>query len=284
MANDNSKKLTVHDRVLLAGMGGVLALVAVLQLTKGIDRAEVAGTLLLFGVLLGIIFAGVVGGVAVGVVATGVYAILRLPAVDVLGSASFARSVFLHGIVLIGFGGLGGYAHGVIRSALGRSDGNELYATSSLCLSPRAIVYLMDSEMARNERYQRAFSIIAIDLGEDVFAGLASAQQISVKLELGELLRTTIRATDHVSIIAMSDRDRILLLLPETPRAGADLFLPRVVDKVSAMLLNRNAAMPRKVGDVYSTDIDVSHIRRLRNEAARFGNVPLLIDLGKPRT
>ncbi len=283
MANDDSKKLTVHDRVLLAGMGVVLALVAVLQFTKGFDRAEVVGTLLLFAVLAGIVFAGVVGGVVVGVVATVIYAVLRLPAVDVLGSASFARSVLLHGLVLVGFGGLGGYAHGIIRSALGRSDGNELYESGTSCLSPRAIVYLIDGELARNQRYQRAFSMIAIDLGEDVFAGLAPAQQGSVRLELGELLRTTIRATDHVSIISMHDRDRILLLLPETPRAGAELFLPRVVDKVSAMLLNRNAAMPRKVGDLYSTDTDASHMRRLRNEAARFGNVPLLIDLGKPR-
>ena len=282
MANDDSKKLTVHDRVLLAGMGLLLALVAVLQLNRGFDRAEVVATLLLFAVLGGIAFAGVIGGVAVGIVATVIYAVLRLPAVDVLGSASFARSVLLHGLVLIGFGGLGGYAHAVIRRALGKTDGNEMVDSATSCLSPRAIVYLVDVEIARNQRYQRPFSVIAIDLGEDVFASLTAAQKGSLRLELGELLRTTIRATDHVSIISMNDRDRILLLLPETARAGAELFLPRVVDKVSAMLLNRNAAMPRKVGDLYSSDTDTSHVRRLRNEAARFGNVPLLIDLGKP--
>ena len=283
MANEDSKTFTVHDRVLVPAMAVVLGLILILQLIRGFDRAEVVATLMLFLVLLAIVVGGVVGGLAVGVVGTVVYAVLRLPAVDVLGSAAFARSVGVHGAVLIGFGGLGGYSHGIIRSALVRSDGNEMYEPGTSCLSPRTIVYLIDGELARAQRYQRPFSIISIDLGEEVFASLNHTQQSSIRLELGELLQSTVRATDHVSIISMNDRDRILMLLPETARSGADLFLPRVVDKVSAMLLNRNAAMPRKVGDLYSADADAPQIQRLRNEAARFGNVPLLIDLGKPR-
>lgn len=283
MANEDSSTFTVHDRILVAGMAVVLGLVLTLQLIRGFDRAEVAATLMLFLVLVAIVVGGVVGGLAVGVVGTVIYAVLRLPAVDVLGSAAFARSVGVHGAVLIGFGGLGGYSHAIIRSAIGRSDGNDMYEAATTCLSPRTIVYLIDGELARAQRYQRPFSIISIDLADEVFASLNHTQQSSLRLELGELLRTTVRSTDHVAIISMTDRDRILMLLPETARSGADVFLPRVVDKVSAMLLNRNAAMPRKVGDLFSADTDAPQIHRLRNEAARFGNVPLLIDLGKPR-
>ena len=101
--------------------------------------------------------------------------------------------------------------------------------------------------------------MIAIDLGEEVFGSIPEGSQPDVLRELGELLRTTIRATDHAAIISMQGRDRILLILPETPRSGAEVFLPRMADKVSGLLLNRNAAMPRKTGEVFSADADASH-------------------------
>lgn len=283
MAQDDRKGFTVHDRVLVVGMGVVLGLLALFQFLNNVDTAEVVATVLLFGILVAIGFFDVIGGAVAGVVATVIYSLLRLPVVDVLGSASLFRSIIGHAAVFVGFGVLGGYSHRIVREALSNSGGNEILDSRTDCLSARSIVRTLDVELARTARYQREFSVITIDLGSDVFGGMVANQHSGVMRELGDLLQTTIRATDHASIVAMPDRERILLVLPETSLSGAEIFLPRVVDKVSALLLNRNAAMPRKVGDAYSTSSDSSSIRRIRNETAQVANVPMLLDMGPSR-
>lgn len=283
MPIEESKRFHMHDTVLVAGMGIVLGLLALSQIARSVDTAEVVATLSLFAILVGIALFDVVGGVVVAGVAMVVYALLRLPAIDVLGSSDFVRSVVQRSAVFLGFGIFGGYAHRMVRRVLDGSPGNELLDPDTSCLSARAILYVLDSELARSQRYKREFCVIAIDLGEEVFGSIPEGSQPDVLRELGELLRTTIRATDHAAIISMQGRDRILLILPETPRSGAEVFLPRLADKVSGLLLNRNAAMPRKTGEVFSADADASHIRRLRNEVARAADVPMLIDLGPAR-
>jgi GGDEF domain-containing protein len=284
MAQDDRKRFTIHDRALVVGMGVVLALLAFAQFARKVDTPEVVATLLLFAILVAIAFFDVVGGVIAGLVSTVIYAVLRLPVVDVLGSAALFRSVVERAAVFIGFGAFGGYAHRIVRLGLATSAGGEILDKRTSCLSARSVVYVIDNELARAARYKREFSVITIDLGSEVIGSLGANQQAGILKELGDLLHTTIRATDHASIVEMPDRERIVLVLPETPLSGAGVFMPRLVDKVSALLLNRNAAMPRKIGDAYSSVSDVSHIRRLRNELARIANVPMLLDMGTSRS
>jgi GGDEF domain-containing protein len=270
----------VYDRVLLGAMAFILAALAVTQWARKMDTPEVVATLLLLVVLLGIALFEVVGGVAVGALATIAYGLLRARSIDVVGSAEVFKWIALHGLVFIGFGAAGGAAHRVVSQALSNAASNEQIDPRTGCAGSRSIVQILDSESARTARYKREFSVITIDLGDEVIGGLPTKQQTGVRKELGELLRTSIRTTDRVGTVAFSDRERIVLILPETPLSGAQIFLPRIVDKISTLLLNRNVAVPRKVGDVYSTDNDASHIKRIRNEIAREANMAMTLDVG----
>jgi GGDEF domain-containing protein len=280
MPNDVTGRFYVHDRVLVAGLGLALGTLAMLQWLRNFDTAEVVATLSMFAVFVGVAGFDVAGGLVVGLVATVVYALLRLPEADIVGSADVFRSVVLRGLVFVGFGTLGGYAHRIVKHSIHAQKANEIVDTRTSCLSGRALVDILDSEIARSARYHREFSVITIDLGEDVVGGLGTKQLAAVLRELGELLRSSIRTTDRVATVSMPDRERIVLVLPETPLSGAEIFLPRVADRVSALLLNRKAAMPRKIGDAFSSIHDLSHIRRLRNETARVAEVPMILEMG----
>jgi diguanylate cyclase (GGDEF)-like protein len=99
-------------------------------------------------------------------------------------------------------------------------------------LTPRFGTRVLEEELARARRYERPLSVVALEPldWEQALDGRADAEaDARLRAIAGELLRS-VRVMDRV---ARSGGVEFLLILPETPMAGAEIFTERLVVSVA---------------------------------------------------
>ncbi len=84
-------------------------------------------------------------------------------------------------------------------------------------------------ELRRAERYCEFLSLVLIDMSSALAEQSSSAEAKAVK-ELGQLVHRTVRATD---ILAKLGKNRLAVLLTETPKEGAFRLAERLREKVT---------------------------------------------------
>ncbi len=100
----------------------------------------------------------------------------------------------------------------------------------------RAALTLIERETSRAASHGSLFSVVVLDVGRDTLAGLHPRHGTRI---LGDLLRgiaDDVRSGDRVCRVATSDRELIVIVLPDTGASGARLFTNRLVPHVKQRL------------------------------------------------
>jgi GGDEF domain-containing protein len=260
---------------------GVLALLAVTQIARGVDPVEILATVLFLGIFAAVVYFELVGGIVAATAATMAYGVTRLPAVDVVGSPSVWRLITLRGASFFAFGVLGSYALKRFRSALRVASYGHHLDHETGCASTRQIFHDLDIEIARAQRYGSTFSIVVLDIASASLASLKSPIRAQALTQLGTLLRSTARTTDRLGIADSRTDRRIFAILAETPKTGAESFAKRIGDRVADLWLGKGVALPTAPAQAYSYTEQPNEVRRLRNELATELGEPLTMELSR---
>jgi len=97
-------------------------------------------------------------------------------------------------------------------------------------------------ELRRAERYCEFLSLVLIDMSS-VLADQSPQRRAKMLKELGELIGKAVRATD---ILARLGKNRLALILTETPKEGAFRLAERLHDKVAGTTLSEDLKMLRE--------------------------------------
>lgn len=281
MDEHDGTRLRDGERALLLFGVGSLFVLALTQFLRRVDTVEVITTVLFGFIFVALVMFDVVGGAVAAAVATIVYLVLRLAAVDIIGSGAMFRLVLSRALVFFAFGILGGMAHRLVYQALRKLDDVDVVDDLTGMANARSFVRDLDFEIARSNRYKHVFSVSYVDLATEQFAALKPAQRRTVLGEFGTMLRESVRTTDRLAVSHDGGFLRLIVLLPETGPEGREVFTTRFVERISSFLLNRGVALPRKAGAAVTYPEQGNDIRRLRNEVARAAGLPLTVDLSR---
>lgn len=202
----------------------------------GLDPLESWAIVFAGAVLVLALLGGMLVGAGTACLATAAYLGMRLEAIYAVGFGPLASRIALWAGVYVTFGLLGGWASGVLGTALGHlEDHNRVDPETGLGNARRFLDLTGDvegSEMERLRRFGTAFSVISYTLdpgGKDV-RSMARALR-------GEMPRKV----DHVCHAALADGRHLFgFVLPGTSMTGAETVGARL-DALFARLLGHAA-------------------------------------------
>ena len=149
----------------------------------------------------------------------------------------------------------------------------DLIGTDPLtgCLNRRALEQRLNKEWRQAKRRGGAIALLAIDLDKfkEINDGFGHAAGDFVLHELGEIMRSTARDTDHVARVG---GDEFVILLPDTGWQGATTFaerLRRKVDDHSFSDGKRKLEITISVGVALARGTDAVEPEHLMQEADR---------------
>lgn len=233
--------------VLIAGLG-VLLMVAAVMYARRVDPIEVAATILFIPIFLAFVFGNVPGGIAGAVVAFGVYVLLRLPAIDVVGADRFAGLIASRGLAFLAFGVIGGWANRQLQGSLEKLELHDQIDDQTGLFNSRFLVQDIDLEMSRSNRYKTIFSLTVVDVPDKALGKLSRRKQRRVLRDLADTVKKSVRTVDRVAHGYANGLHRFALVLPETGQEGTQILTGRLADEVARYLSERGAAI--ESGDV----------------------------------
>lgn len=220
----------------------VLAVVAVVMYARRVDGIEVAATLLFVPIFLAFTFRGVVGGTVAAVAAIGVYAALRYPAIEAVGAGEFTGLLASRAAAYLIFGAVGGWSTQVLEGSLEKLELYDEIDDETGLFNARHLLHQTDLEMARARRYQTLFSVVVLDVPAAPLHALRARPRRALLRDLGRQLRDGVRTVDHVVHAHDGDRHRLVAVLPETSREGAEVFRGRFDERIRTFFADRGAA------------------------------------------
>lgn len=230
-------------RLLLATGLLVLAVVVLTMYVRRVDGIEVTATLLFVPIFLAFVFKGVVGGTVAAVGAIGVYAALRYPAIDAVGTGQFAGLIASRSAAYLIFGGLGGWSMQVLEGSLEKLELYDEIDDETGLYNARHLLQQTDLEMSRARRYQTLFSLVIVDLPGAPLDALPARHRRAALRDLGRQLRENLRTVDHVVHARDGATHRFVAILPETGSVGAAVFGERLVTRITSFLASRRATV-----------------------------------------
>ena len=221
----------------------VLGVVALTMYARSVDTVEVVATLLFLPIFLAFVYRGVVGGLIAAVVATGIYIALRSPAIDAIGADEFTGLIVSRAAAYLIFGAVGGWAVQVLEGSLEKLELYDEIDDETGLYNARHLLQQTDLEASRARRYQTLFSAVTLEFGSGPLNALRPRQRRSVLRDLGRQLREGARNVDHIVHAHDGTTHRLVAILPETAREGAEVFRARFEDRVRLFLTDRGAAV-----------------------------------------
>ena len=257
--------------------GGLLVLLALgaLLYARGVDPVEVAGALLFIPVFLGVLLGRVVGGLIAAAVAALAYVVLRYPAIEAVGAGQFTGLIVARTLAYLAFGGIGGWAMGLLRGSLDKLDLYDHVDDATGLYNARYLVDTVELEVARSTRYKTIFSIVVVDVpaGSLNVGGRARTKLFK---ELGRAVTDLVRTVDGAVHARSRDHHRLAVVLSETAADGARVFADRYRDFVVAFL--RERGVQTKEGAVKAKSFthpgDEKKLEGLRREFAALVDTP----------
>lgn len=104
----------------------------------------------------------------------------------------------------------------------------------------RGALSLLEREATRADNYGSLFSIAVVDLSRTVFAGLPRRRASRILAELLRGVADDVRTDDRVCRVTTSDRELVVVVLPDTGAGGARQFTDRLVAHTQQHLAARN--------------------------------------------
>ena len=105
----------------------------------------------------------------------------------------------------------------------------------------RAVLSLLDRETTRARSYDSLFSVAVLEVDRLAFAGLHPRRAHRLLVDLVRSVATDVRVGDRVSRVSTSDRELVVVLLPDTGATGARTFAERVLAGAREQLLSEGA-------------------------------------------
>ena len=231
--------------LLLAAGFGVLAIVVGIMLARRVETPEVLATVFFVGIFVAFMFWGIKGGVLAGVAATLAYLYVRYPAIEAVGFDRFAGLVASRSLSFLAFGALGGWANQQLEGSLEKLELYDQIDDDTGLYNARFFIQDSDLEMSRAQRYQTIFSVASVDIPAASIAGLGKRQRASTLKGMGRMIQDALRTVDRAAFGVSDGMLRLAVILPETGREGARIFIDRLVERVAAYLNQRGAHVDR---------------------------------------
>ncbi len=236
---------TARGLILVTGLL-VLALVALVMYVRRVDPVEVSATLFFLPVFAAFLMWGVKGGVTLGALAAGAYVVMRYPAVQVVGTDHFLALIVTRAAGFLLFGFVGGWAAQQMRASLTKLDLYDQIDDATGLFNARSLVESVDLERSRAMRYEKVFSVAVVDFPREVFAASSRRQQAAVMKELGIRLEQSVRRADRVVHAVDGEQHVFAVVLPETGKAGADVFVGNFEERLVELLEARGVSADRR--------------------------------------
>lgn len=217
-----------YDRtrsLLLAAGVAVLVVTAVVTYVRGVDPVEVLGVLLFLPVFVAAVLRGLRGGLLAGLLAALAYVLLRAQSLPLQTFSAILPTVSLRVVGYLVFGGLGGWASGVLGSGIEKLERFDVTDGDSELLNARGLHRQLDQELARARRYGSAFAVVTVAYhpGDHPRARRAA---------IGEAMRSSVRSVDDIGRVTLDGRDLLVAVLPETPAEGAQVVGSKIMARL----------------------------------------------------
>lgn len=248
--------------VLVLGAAAVLGSLALSYSQTAPDLVEIVAQLMVFVVLFAALKGGRRAGQFFAVAATALYVLLRLPAFDLPLDARtivvLVTRIGAYGLVGIVGGEIFGrmrYVFAGMERASAIDEWSHVYNQSHARSS-------LERAIGRFERYGEDFSAVLVTLSGSIFSGMAATRHRSIVRTVADMVREDVRLVDEV---ARLDDGRFLVLLPHTPRAGAQVVSSRLQQVIAKTLGARSEAVAMQV---LGTPSDASALKSLADALA----------------
>jgi GGDEF domain-containing protein len=237
-------------RVLMSCFGVItLGMLAVTMWTRGVDRVEVLAAALYVLVFAGVLAADVIGGAAAALLAAAIYMVLRLPALEVLGTGKFATLNLIRLLSYLAFGVIGGVAWKLLQERLDKLESFDTVDDITHLLNARGLSDLLDHEMARGRRYENTFSVVTVSFPSETFLTLNNRQRRRAFAQFGDAARNSVRTTDRLGLVRDNRKITLVVFCPETDKPGAQIVLGRLGDSVRDTLLPIGVGLGRRLDE-----------------------------------
>lgn len=211
--------------VLATGSAVLLATAAVLLL-KATDSTEVLAVVLFLPVFVAAVLGGVRWGLAVALLAAAAYLGLRIDDIAQFGFSQLFSRIAAQFIGYLVFGGVGGWAAGIVGEGITKLDRFDTTDDDSELLNARGVHRQLEQEVARATRYGSDFAVVTV-----TFA--ISGDKRETRKRIGDVVRESVRTVDDTGRITVDGKDIVIAVLPETPSGGAEIVGTKVSERLT---------------------------------------------------
>lgn len=258
-------------RTVVLGFGTALICgVAIAAYYRGADLVEVGAILLFLPILVGLAFDQVRGGLISALAVSGVYIAVRFSTIGDLPAGDFMAAAVVRTLLYVGLGVFGGWANDMLAQALRKLELYDEVDDDTGVGNARSLLSVADREVARADRYGSVFSFAVLHIGRQAFTPVNERRGRRALRRLCQTLESNVRATDLVSRVPFEEREDVVLLLPETGRAGAEVLLERAVAGARDLLVEHGLAVTNGevAGEVISYPGDNGSLDHYRGQVA----------------
>ncbi|MHB1340129.1 MAG: GGDEF domain-containing protein [Coriobacteriia bacterium] len=212
---------------LMITLGGIVIVGSIFVApTANPQWQELLGQALLLVVLAGAVHWGRDGGSVAAVAATLVYVVVRIPLLSTEGLSPAVVGMILTRMITFGVVGiLGGEMFGRIKYFFARLNGASMLDEHTNVYNRAYCGTALKSGLGQFQRYQAPFAVALVSLAPGLLTDLRPSRQRSLLRNVASHIRNDIRLVDDVGYLGDG---RFLLILPQTPKSGAEVAADRV--------------------------------------------------------
>jgi GGDEF domain-containing protein len=161
---------------------------------------------------------------------------MRYPAMKAVDETWFFGTLLGRSLTFVVFGVVGGWASQQMASSLTKLELYDQIDDDTGLYNARYFGEELQVEIAKVNRYQATFSVTVLELPTNVLASIPARKRNNMMRALGRLIQRSVRPMDRVVHTTGPEGQIIAAILPETPVAGAQIFVDRLADGVAQNL------------------------------------------------
>ncbi len=223
---------------------GIIVIVGSVVLGPGsavVAWQEVIAQLLIVAVLAAALHWGRDGGSVAAFAAILVYVVMRIPLLSEVGpTQNLIVMIATRALTYALVGIIGGEFFGRIKYIFARIDGNSMLDEHTQVYNRVYCAQALKSGLGQFQRYQTPFSIGVVSLSPGLLADLRPSRQRLLLRSVASTIRNDIRLVDDVGYLGDG---RFLVILPQTPKSGADVATDRIRGSVRDLIGARDESV-----------------------------------------
>ncbi|MBC7266268.1 MAG: diguanylate cyclase [Coriobacteriia bacterium] len=219
-------KYTRFETLVIALGAAVVAASVLVPREVAPQWPELVAQVLLFVTFAAAAHWGRNGGSVTAMASALIYVLTRVPLLSSQGLTSNVAGALLTRLVAFAVVGIvGGEVFGRIKYFLARVDGAIMLDEYTQVYNRKYCSQALRNAIGQYQRYQTPYSVALLSLSPALFAELRPSRQHSMLKSVANHLRSDIRLVDDVGYLG---EGRFLVMLPNTPRAGAEIAADRL--------------------------------------------------------